>query len=186
MVTPQHSTLLLSPEDFASAPQNDIINNTYDDTHIIQHGSSCSISQNVIRNMLQEDPNDIMQDDAVTLEIAEVEVPLLHLSNQAQVQERMDTSDPYPHSCMSSAATTPLPVKKFKPTESDAGTDLWPICRICQLPGDKEDYLFSPCRCSGTMMFVHYFCLLVRGINTVSLSNSVETFAANPKFFHIW
>lgn len=63
-------------------------------------------------------------------------------------------------SCLASGATTPLPIKKFKAPESDAGTDLLPVCRICQLPGDKEDFLFSPCRCSGTMMFVHYLCLL--------------------------
>ena len=71
------------------------------------------------------------------------------------------------HSCLSSvrslasAMSTPLTMKKFKAPDSDAGTDLLPVCRICQLPGDKEDFLFSPCRCSGTMMFVHYLCLLV-------------------------
>ncbi|KAL8588998.1 hypothetical protein ACOMHN_047979 [Nucella lapillus] len=78
----------------------------------------------------------------------------------------LDFSDNGIHSCLSSASclasamSTPLAIKKFKSTDSDAGTDLLPVCRICQLPGDKEDFLFSPCRCCGTMMFVHYLCLL--------------------------
>ncbi|XP_076439872.1 uncharacterized protein LOC143279678 isoform X2 [Babylonia areolata] len=78
----------------------------------------------------------------------------------------MDGSDNGIHSCLSSmrslasAMSTPLVNKKFKAPDSDAGTDLLPVCRICQLPGDKEDFLFSPCRCSGTMKFVHYLCLL--------------------------
>jgi hypothetical protein len=64
-------------------------------------------------------------------------------------------------SCLNSALSTPRCSKKFRSGDSDTGTDLLPVCRICQLPGDKEDFLFSPCRCSGTMMFVHYLCLLV-------------------------
>ncbi|XP_046361614.1 E3 ubiquitin-protein ligase MARCHF4-like [Haliotis rufescens] len=63
-------------------------------------------------------------------------------------------------SCLSSNNTTPLPYRKFKPPESDAGTDLLPVCRICQLPGDDDEILFSPCRCSGSLRYVHYHCLL--------------------------
>lgn len=53
---------------------------------------------------------------------------------------------------------------------SETGTDLLNLCRICQLPGEGEGYyggrsatgdiLFSPCRCSGSLKYVHYSCLL--------------------------
>lgn len=93
--------------------------------------------------------------------------PLPLLTGHPAVPVGLDCSDNGIHSCMSSASclasamSTPLAIKKFKASDSDTGTDLLPVCRICQLPGDKEDFLFSPCRCSGTMMFVHYLCLLV-------------------------
>lgn len=99
-----------------------------------------------------------------------IETPLLPplplLTGLPAAPSLLDFSDNGIHSCLSSASclasamSTPLAIKKFKSTDSDAGTDLLPVCRICQLPGDKEDFLFSPCRCSGTMMFVHYLCLL--------------------------
>ncbi|XP_025110085.1 E3 ubiquitin-protein ligase MARCH8-like [Pomacea canaliculata] len=96
------------------------------------------------------------EDDLNTSAASQSEAPLL----PASVAEVIDRSDPIVHSCPSSACITPLPVKKLNPPDSDTGTDLLPVCRICQLPGDKDDFLFSPCRCSGTMMFVHYLCLL--------------------------
>jgi len=65
-----------------------------------------------------------------------------------------------------SANLTPLPQKKFYSREgSVAGTDLLPICRICQLPGDIADPLFTPCRCSGTLGFIHYTCLKVSNLH---------------------
>ncbi|GAB1601559.1 E3 ubiquitin-protein ligase MARCH4-like [Argonauta hians] len=60
-----------------------------------------------------------------------------------------------------SANATPLPIKKWPcSNDSDTGTDMLPICRICHLPGDKEDSLFKPCRCSGTLRFIHNGCLM--------------------------
>uniref|UniRef100_A0A915I186 RING-CH-type domain-containing protein n=1 Tax=Romanomermis culicivorax TaxID=13658 RepID=A0A915I186_ROMCU len=35
-----------------------------------------------------------------------------------------------------------------------------PLCRICHSPGDKTEPLMSPCRCSGSLQFVHSSCLL--------------------------
>lgn len=62
---------------------------------------------------------------------------------------------------LASANVTPLPIKKWpRSNDSDTGTDIVPICRICHLPGDKEDPLFKPCRCSGTLRFIHYGCLM--------------------------
>ncbi|KAK7100894.1 E3 ubiquitin-protein ligase MARCHF4-like [Littorina saxatilis] len=92
--------------------------------------------------------------------------PLPLLTGYPAVPGVGDWSDNGIHSCLSSASclasamSTPMMTRKFRSNDSDTGTDLLPVCRICQLPGDKEDFLFSPCRCSGTMMFVHYLCLL--------------------------
>ena len=74
-------------------------------------------------------------------------------------------------SCLTSASVTPVPAKKYWSTASDTGTDLWPLCRICQSPSDTDDIMFSPCRCSGSLHFVHYTCLLV----SVSVLTAVVT-----------
>ncbi|VDK19525.1 unnamed protein product [Anisakis simplex] len=34
------------------------------------------------------------------------------------------------------------------------------LCRICHCPSTPDDQLISPCRCSGTLQFVHMSCLL--------------------------
>lgn len=68
----------------------------------------------------------------------------------------------YNNTPLTSANATPLPIKKWPcSNDSDTGTDILPICRICHLPGDKEDSLFKPCRCSGTLRFIHNGCLMV-------------------------
>lgn len=75
-------------------------------------------------------------------------------------------------SSVGSVNITPLPIKKFTYTScepSEVGTDLLPICRICQLPGDKEDSLFSPCRCSGSVRYIHQSCLKVSKLPVVHL-----------------
>lgn len=36
-----------------------------------------------------------------------------------------------------------------------------PVCRICHLPYEESKPLLSPCRCSGTLQFVHNACLVV-------------------------
>lgn len=51
----------------------------------------------------------------------------------------------------------------FKQNLSAASSALIPICRICHLPEDESDsMLISPCRCAGTMQFIHNSCLMVR------------------------
>ncbi|KAK3600370.1 hypothetical protein CHS0354_015986 [Potamilus streckersoni] len=48
------------------------------------------------------------------------------------------------------------------PTVSDTGTDVMSItsiCRICQMPEDNKSPLFTPCRCTGTLRYVHSSCL---------------------------
>lgn len=46
-------------------------------------------------------------------------------------------------------------------TVSESGTDNFSFCRICQMQGDNRDPLFSPCRCSGSLRYVHNSCLKV-------------------------
>jgi len=36
-----------------------------------------------------------------------------------------------------------------------------PFCRICQLSGDNDSSLISPCRCAGSLQYTHTACLLV-------------------------
>ena len=41
-----------------------------------------------------------------------------------------------------------------------------PVCRICQLPGvEPSNPLISPCRCLGSIRYVHNNCLLVSYLN---------------------
>ncbi|KAL8566782.1 hypothetical protein ACOMHN_005733 [Nucella lapillus] len=139
--------------------------------------TASSVFSNI--DMSQVDPRFISIQDISDMETPFVSVPIPDSPTEAPLLPLpllaghpavsmggsiMDGSDI--HSCLSSmrslasAMSTPMAIKKFKAPDSDAGTDLLPVCRICQLPGDKEDFLFSPCRCCGTMKFVHYLCLL--------------------------
>ena len=46
---------------------------------------------------------------------------------------------------------------------TSSSTASMPMCRICHLPqGEGIDSLISPCRCAGTMQFIHQGCLMVR------------------------
>ena len=64
---------------------------------------------------------------------------------------------------------------------SDTNSALLPICRICHLPEDGGDILISPCRCAGTLQFIHNTCLMV-GVNQINLKTLQEigmSFACN-------
>ncbi|XP_050018199.1 E3 ubiquitin-protein ligase MARCHF1 isoform X3 [Alexandromys fortis] len=41
----------------------------------------------------------------------------------------------------------------------DDGSDNFTVCRICHCEGDEESPLITPCRCTGTLRFVHQSCL---------------------------
>nr|XP_020035179.1 E3 ubiquitin-protein ligase MARCH1 isoform X1 [Castor canadensis] len=45
------------------------------------------------------------------------------------------------------------------PTDHDDGSDNLEVCRICHCEGDEESPLITPCRCTGTLRFVHQSCL---------------------------
>ncbi|KAM6149299.1 E3 ubiquitin-protein ligase MARCHF1 isoform 1-T1 [Erethizon dorsatum] len=45
------------------------------------------------------------------------------------------------------------------PAAYDDGSDHVEVCRICHCEGDEESPLITPCRCTGTLRFVHQSCL---------------------------
>jgi len=44
-------------------------------------------------------------------------------------------------------------------TVSESGTDIYSFCKICQMQGTDRDPLISPCRCAGTLRYIHSSCL---------------------------
>ena len=50
-----------------------------------------------------------------------------------------------------------------------------PVCRICQLPGmEPANHLISPCRCLGSIRYVHNNCLLVSIIPFVCIISKLS------------
>lgn len=45
-------------------------------------------------------------------------------------------------------------------TDKERGVDEVDTCRICRGEGSKEEPLFYPCKCSGSIKFVHQGCLM--------------------------
>lgn len=42
---------------------------------------------------------------------------------------------------------------------SEATSSVFPFCRICHQPGEEHNSLISPCRCTGTLQYIHAACL---------------------------
>ncbi|XP_071976391.1 E3 ubiquitin-protein ligase MARCHF1 isoform X3 [Engystomops pustulosus] len=57
----------------------------------------------------------------------------------------------------------PVPDTQCETTASAVNCDEWgddlEVCRICHCEGDDENPLITPCRCTGTLRFVHQACL---------------------------
>ena len=49
-----------------------------------------------------------------------------------------------------------------KSSLSDSSSAIIAICRICHMPGEEDEILITPCRCAGTLQFIHNTCLQVR------------------------
>ena len=60
-----------------------------------------------------------------------------------------------------SCSALKLPAYDSKSNLSETASALLAICRICHQPGDEYDILISPCRCAGTLQFIHNTCLMV-------------------------
>ncbi|XP_069600281.1 E3 ubiquitin-protein ligase MARCHF1 isoform X1 [Ranitomeya imitator] len=57
----------------------------------------------------------------------------------------------------------PVPLSQYEHTTTPVNCDEWgddlEVCRICHCEGDDENPLITPCRCTGTLRFVHQSCL---------------------------
>lgn len=50
---------------------------------------------------------------------------------------------------------------QFSVSSSSLSDPNAPMCKICHMNAKENDPLISPCRCSGTMQFMHCGCLMV-------------------------
>lgn len=66
-------------------------------------------------------------------------------------------------SCISDSCSLILPPGRFVALDqkSETNSALLPICRICHMPEDDKEILISPCRCAGSLKFIHNTCLMV-------------------------
>lgn len=53
------------------------------------------------------------------------------------------------------------PAYETNPPHKDKSSEDVNTCRICRGEGTKEEELFYPCKCSGSIKFVHQSCLMV-------------------------
>jgi len=65
-------------------------------------------------------------------------------------------------SCMSDSCSLILPPARLVALDqkSETNSSMMPICRICHMPEDDIEILISPCRCSGSLKFIHNTCLM--------------------------
>ena len=71
---------------------------------------------------------------------------------------------PFPHKDFTASESCSLVLPGFgsKSNLSDSQSAILAICRICHMPGDEDEILISPCRCAGTLQFIHNTCLQVK------------------------
>lgn len=61
-----------------------------------------------------------------------------------------------------------------KSSLSDSSSAIIAICRICHMPGEENEILITPCRCAGTLQFIHNTCL------QVSVTSEIMTTVHRP------
>ncbi|XP_035217919.1 uncharacterized protein LOC118191227 [Stegodyphus dumicola] len=80
------------------------------------------------------------------------------MSNELSIKT-MD--DPFELSMMSLGKVIPIsPSAAQLSIASSYGENGSPICKICHMTARENDPLISPCRCSGTMQYIHCGCLM--------------------------
>ena len=98
-------------------------------------------------------------------------------------------------SCISDSCSLILPPARLVALDqkSETNSSLMPICRICHMPEDETEILISPCRCSGSLKFIHNTCLMVSDYSTsvvnclywVPKSHEILMFVSeNIQWFH--
>lgn len=82
------------------------------------------------------------------------------LSNEQHNAKTID--DPFELPMMSLSKVIPIsPSAAQLSIASSYGDNGSPICKICHTTARENDPLISPCRCSGTMQYIHCGCLMV-------------------------
>ena len=61
---------------------------------------------------------------------------------------------------MNDAAFNPPQPSRRNTTSSEGGSERTDTCRICRSEGTPDEPLFYPCKCSGSIKFVHQECLM--------------------------
>ena len=90
----------------------------------------------------------------------------LHVISQSVLALGMSTpgmSTPLSDSKSDSCSLVLPPCTALLPpdSKSDTNSAVLPFCRICHSPEEENNNLISPCRCSGTLQFIHQSCLKV-------------------------
>ena len=70
-----------------------------------------------------------------------------------------DSIQGLPSISMTRLNTMPMPYTVDSKSETNSA--LMSICKICHAGGDSNDPLISPCRCMGTLQYIHGTCLTV-------------------------
>lgn len=83
-------------------------------------------------------------------------------NNSQQIPVRIPVDRPK----QSSKSILEKSVRRSSPAASrqnswSSSSSAYPTCRICHLPGELGESLITPCRCSGTVQYVHTTCLVV-------------------------
>lgn len=68
---------------------------------------------------------------------------------------------PHPHTITCRPISESSSVAKLSLASSCSSDPNAPFCKICHLNAKAGDPLISPCRCAGTMQFIHCGCLMV-------------------------
>ncbi|XP_064626161.1 E3 ubiquitin-protein ligase MARCHF4-like isoform X2 [Lineus longissimus] len=71
-------------------------------------------------------------------------------------EDSCDSSDENDNLQADDVMKPPLPL----PPESENASIIFPICRICHQPGEEHEILISPCRCAGSLQYIHNNCLM--------------------------
>lgn len=91
-----------------------------------------------------------------------VDVPLNNDQHNAKTID-----DPFELPMMSLGKVIPIsPSAAQLSIASSYGDNGSPICKICHMTARENDPLISPCRCSGTMQYIHCGCLMVISFDT--------------------
>ena len=77
-------------------------------------------------------------------------------------------------------------VSGFSVSSSSLSDPNAPMCKICHMNAKENDPLISPCRCSGTMQYMHCGCLMVCISLIHTNTNPSSHFSFSKTFNHLF